>query len=171
MQKQPPPREMLFTLRDPGNNIAANNTINLGSFLFPGVDTSASVSAATTQYRLKSKYKNVNTGRVNTGSYSSPVWACPPTASFSYSISYSEFYSVDIEKVSILGIMFLNYDSGINSFGGYSNNTMSTYDTFSFITGVTNPSVLNTAYTYTCNGSNSVYNSLDYISLPFKVEP
>lgn len=149
-----------FTMRSTGNTISTNKTIDLGTWNLSGMTTFA--SNTTNQYRLKSKYKNVNTGRPNVGSYSMPFYICPPVASFSYSISYSEFYAVNIENISILGLIFLNY----NAFADYNNNTMSTYDTFEFVTGITNPTTF-----YSCNQTVSEYNGLDYISLPFKVEP
>jgi len=142
-----------FKLRNVVNAPAASNTLVLGNFSLSGLTTNPSSSV--NQYRLKSKYKNINTGRPN-------LTTCPPASSFSSSISYSVFYAVDKQKVSVLGIIFLNY----NPAALYSTPNLSTYDTFEFVPGITNVS----SY-YTCNGSNSVYNGLNYISLPFKVEP
>ena len=144
---------MNYKLRNTANAQAALNTLTLGNFSLSGLTTSP--TSSTNQYRLKSKYKNVNTGRPNSTT-------CPPVSSFSNSISYSQFYAIDIKKVSVLGIILLNY----NPAALYSTPNLSTYDTFEFVPGITNTSAF-----YTCNGSNSVYNSLNYISLPFKVEP
>lgn len=144
---------MDFKLRNTANTQAVANTLNLGTFSLSGMTTNPTNSA--NQYRLKSKYKNINTGRPSPPS-------CPPISSFSYNISYSDFYAIDKRNVSVLGIIFLDY----NSAAFYNTNNLSTYDSFEFVSGLTTT----TGY-YTCNGSNSVYNGLNYISLPFKVEP
>ena len=149
-----------FAMRTTGNTLSTNNTINLGNYLLSGMTTNPANTAG--QYRLKSKYKNVNTGRPNTGTYYSPVYTCPPVSSFFYSISFSEFYAVDIENISILGIIFLNY----NQYANYTNNTMSTYDSFDFISAASA-----STFTTTCSQTNSQYNGLDYISIPFRLEP
>jgi hypothetical protein len=150
---------MEFKLRNINNAQSTTKTLTLGTYSLSGLSTNPTNS--TNQYRLKSKYKNINTGRPN-------LTTCPPVASFSNSISYSQFYATDKQKISVLGIIFLNYNPTAVSYGLYtpSNAALSLYDTFEFVPGITNT----TSY-YTCNGSNSVYNSLNYISLPFKVEP
>jgi hypothetical protein len=151
-----------FHLRTTGDTLSTNNTLLLGTYALSGMTTLS--NNTTEQYRLKSKYKNINTGRVNIGSYSMPVWSCPPVSSFFYSISFSEFYSNNIENISILGIMFLNYSTTSN----YTNNSMSSYDSFDFIAA-------SSASTFTagitCPQTNSQYNGLDYISIPFHLEP
>jgi hypothetical protein len=154
---------MRFYLRDLSNSFSSStNSLLLGTYSFPG--TTTVISNTTIQHKLKSTYTNVNTGRPNTGSYSSPVYVCPPVASFSYSISFSEFYAIDIEKISVMGIIFLGYDYNTSvAVGGlYNTPTTSSYDSFTFVTGAT---------TTTCPGSNSSYNGLNYISIPFKLEP
>jgi hypothetical protein len=152
------PQPIKFKLRTTGNTLSTNNTLLLGNYSLSGMTTL--VNNTTNQYRLQSKYKNVNTGRVNTGSYSIPVWSCPPVSSFSTSVSYTEFYSINLENISVLGIIFLNYNTASN----YTNNSMSSYDSFDFIRA-------DAPYTITCAQTNSEYNDLNYISLPFHLEP
>lgn len=148
---------MTFDLRDLSNTISTTKTIDLGLFSLSGMTTIS--SATTNQYRLKSKYKNVNTARENTSS----GFVCPAVGNFFTSVNFSQFYANTIENVSILGIMFLNFDNSTNySFGNFA----SQYNTFEFVSGITN-----TALYYTCPKNNSIYNNLDYISLPFKIEP
>lgn len=146
--------QMQFKLRNTGNTQSTNNTLTLGNHTLSGMTTNP--GNTNNQYKLISRYKNVNTGRPNIGSYSNPIYTCPPIASFSYSVSFNEFYATNIEDVSVLGIIFLNYSQNANYTGVFT----SKYDSFDFI-------ATSTPYTITCAQSNSEYNGLDYISIPF----
>jgi hypothetical protein len=158
-----------FSMRTPGNTLSTDNTINLGNYSFSGMTNLPNNIAE--KYTLQSKYKNINTGRPNIGNYV-PLYICPPVASTFNSVSYSEFNAVDKENISILGIIFLNYNDSIGNiangglFGSYTDNSMSTYSSFDFITATLASSV-----SITCAKTNSKYNDLDYISLPYHLEP
>jgi hypothetical protein len=159
-----------FKLRTIGNTQSLDKTILLGNYAFSGMTNLP--NNITEKYTLQSKYKNVNTGRPNTGTALSPVYVCPPVASFFTSVSYSEFYAVDKENISVLGIIFLNYNDSVGNianngaFGDYENNTLATYSSFDFITATSASSV-----SITCAKTGSKYNDLDYISLPYHLEP
>ena len=147
-----------FALRTTGNTLSTDNTLYLGNYSLSGMTTVPSNTIG--QYKLKSKYKNVNTGRPNVGSSSVPIYTCPPVATFSTSITFSEFTAQDLENISVLGIIFLNYATTSN----YNNNSMSQYDSFDFISS-------STPYSFTCAKTFSEYSGLNYISIPFQLEP
>lgn len=131
-----------------------NKTLDLGTYLLSGMTTV--LSSTTNQYRLESKYKNIMTGRINTGSFSSPIWACQLGIESVYESSH-------FENASVLGIIFLNFMSGYT----YSSWPTTEYDAFDFISGVTN-----TATYYTCGqiGTSTTINPM-YTSVPFKLQP
>lgn len=149
-----------FNLRTIANTLSADNTLIIGNFSFLGMTNLP--SDISNKYNLKSKYKNVNTGRPNIGTTTSPIYTCPPASTFSTSVSYNEFYAVDIENVSVLGIVFLNFNQNID----YNTSPMTNYDSFEFITEQVTSSMITT-----CSQSNSAYNGLNYISIPFYLEP
>ena len=154
------PQPAQFNLRTTGNTLSTNNIITIGNYSFSGMtNLSNDISH---KYNLKSKYKNVNTGRPNIGTYSSPVYTCPTVSSFSMSVTYNEFYATDIENISVLGIIFLNFSQNVD----YNTTPMTSYDSFEFITEQVASSMVTT-----CSQSNSMYNGLDYISIPFYLEP
>lgn len=159
-----------FKLRTTGNTQSLDKTILLGNYAFSGMTNLP--NNITEKYTLQSNYKNVNTGRPNIGNFVGPLYICPPVATFSSSVSYSEFYANNKENISVLGIIFLNYNDLIGdiansgAFGSYENNSMSTYNSFDFITATSASSI-----SITCAKTNSKYNGLDYISLPFDLEP
>ena len=142
---------MTFNLKDITNSsLAIANTLNLGTFNLSGRTTN--ISDTSLEYTLKSKYKNINTARVNTQTGSGPpIWICPPASGFG-SASLSEYSSTDIENISILGIIFLN------------NGSISSYNTFEFMSA-------GTAYGFTCAQSTNSYNEINYTSIPFYLEP
>lgn len=154
------PQPVQFNLRTTSNTLSTDNLITIGNYSFSGMTNYS--NDISHKYNLKSKYKNVNTGRPNIGTVSSPIYTCPTVASSSLSVSYNEFYAVDIENISVLGIIFLNFSQNID----YNTSPMTNYDSFEFITE-DEASLMTT----TCSQSNSMYNGLDYISIPFYLEP
>ncbi len=149
---------MNFKMRALNNTLSTTNSIDLGNYSLSGMTTSSSNTSG--QYKLVSKYKNINTARVNVGTTFAPVYVCPPTSSSSYAISYAEFYANKIENASVFGIIFLNY----STYANYTNNSVTDYDSFDFL-GVSDP------YSFSCAQTISQYSALDYISLPFYLEP
>lgn len=148
-----------FKLMDINNSsLATNNTINLGTFTISGYDVSN--TDATYAYHLKSKYLDVNTARIDGSDFfGNPTISCPVVSSFFNNVSSSEFYKIKIEDISVFGIILLNHNST-----RISNNNYSKYNGFEFVDYTQSAN-------YTCNRTNSDYNGLDYVNLPFIIEP
>jgi hypothetical protein len=136
-----------FKLKDLDNTESISKTLNIGTFTIPGFNVASSdISKA---YHLKSKYNDINTARLEN---TSGNFTCPAVSSFSNSVSFSEFYKITIENISVFGIIFLNL------------NSVSNYNGFEFADYTQSAN-------YTCNMTNSEYNGLDYVNLPFTIEP
>lgn len=129
--------------------LSTNKTLTIGNISLPGYSVAS--TDTTYAYHLKSKYVGINTARVagSTGGLQ-----CPPVSSFSSNISYSEFYASEIENVSVFGIIFLS--------NNISRNTK--YNGFEFVD-------YTQAINYNCNRTTSSYNGLDYVNIPFILEP
>ena len=137
-----------FTLRAIDNvSAAVANTLELGSFNLPGMTTNPSNVSG--QYKLVSKYKNANTGRINTGSVGSPVYVCPST-------TFGNLY----ENFSINGILFLNYSSSFP----YTSWPSTHYESFDFIQVL--PAITCAQVTIPTGDP-----AINFNTIPFKLEP
>ena len=144
---------------------ATNKTLDIGTFTFAGYIVNSGDTSYS--YHLKSKYLDINTARVEGTSGgvfgiggTSTGLQCPPVSSFANSISYSEFYATEIENISVFGVIFLGYDP--SRMGSWSQ--FSKYNGFEFVD-------YTQAINYDCNRTTSKYNGLDYVNLPFILEP
>lgn len=138
----------------------ATKTLDLGAFTIAGYVVSS--GDTTYAYHLKSKYIDINTSReteINTFGLPTGNIICPVPNSPSNNVSYSQFHNIKIENISVFGIIFLNY----NQYRTASNN-YSKYNGFDFVDYT---QVIN----YNCNRTTSEYSSLNYINLPFILEP
>lgn len=146
---------------------ATNKTLDIGTFTLQGYNVAPTDS--TYAYHLKSKYLDINTARVQGTSGgvfgiggTSTGLQCPPVATFANNVSYSEFYATEIENISVFGIIFLDYNpTRMSSFYGAQ---FSKYNGFNFVD-------YTQAINYDCNRTLSDYNGLDYVNLPFILEP
>ncbi len=145
------PTNNKFTLRATNNTSAAtNSTLSLGTYLLSGTTTLA--SNITNQYKLKSKYSEIYTGRVNVGTTNNPVYACPLPTDLNFDNT--------IENISIHGILFLNFQSSFP----YTAWPSTHYEGFEFVQTTS----------LTCGEIPHLSNLsgvIDYATIPFKVEP
>lgn len=150
-----------FTLRGINNlSQASNNTILIGNISLQGYNVSATDFSKA--YKIKSKYRDINTGRIPINDLNGDTFlSCPVVGNFSNTVTYSQFYQNTLENVSLFGIMLLNY----NPLVVYddSNSLQSKYDGFYFVDYLQN-------FNLTCNKTYSIYNGLNYFNLPFIVE-
>jgi len=151
-----------FSLRALDNTTQeTTNTLLLGNFSLPGFLVNSNDTSKA--YRLKSHYKDINTGRLNsTDIFGAPTVSCPIVGTSSNNVSYSDFYANKLENISIFGIILLNYNQNVTY--SNTNNFQSKYNGFEFIDY--SGSTINT-----CNKTASIYNGLNYYNLPFTVEP
>lgn len=153
-----------FSLRALDNTQSTNGTILIGDIALQGYQVAA--NDTTKSYKLKSYYRDINTGRI----LNNLTLTCPIVNTTSNSVSYSEFYASKIEDISVFGIILLNYNDAVGNpangglYGSYvSGNSTSKYNGFEFV-GFTQ------AQTLTCSKTASDYNDLHYYNLPFTVE-
>lgn len=136
-----------FTLRSIDNiSAASNNTLDIGTFLLSGMTNS--VNDISNQYFLKSKYSEVFSGRINNGTINNPSFFCPS--------GVETYFATTIENISVLGIIFLNFNSTLP----YINWPSTHYESFEF---VRNNSI-------TCSEVTNTMSSIDFKTIPFKSE-
>lgn len=144
---------------------AINKTLDIGTFTLVGyIVNSADTTYA---YHLKSKYLDINTTRYqDTGGFfggGSTGLQCPAVpGNFSNTVTYNQFNEDEIENISVFGIIFLDYNATrMSTFTGAQ---FSKYNGFEFVD-------YTQAINYDCNRTLSKYNDLNYVNLPFILEP